>query len=707
MADVTGEDLLQSLGVAGVIGYVVLWVLLFIHCLRRKAFFPVFGHGRWTRLFWLVSFLFFNPLLTLLYGLFGVLASPKAKPSRKKTAFVSGMVALVAASGWILPLLPRGPVSLVRDPASGEMKRSSSHLLDLDVHAGSLGSNQNTSTATVVRGAGGRLACRHIQVVAESPGLLLDRVARHVQSGLAELPIVRKVDYFPAGTIPPVGSGAPDLVVALRAGEVRETRLPMYRHLRVALSVNSAPTRYAPNVDTDDELSPPILRFSSETSVEFRSTMWGVELLGARYGQESKSLGADIAKGLAQDLTKWRDEHGLLPEMPEAFRGVYREPVEFPFLEAYGAILAEAHSGLMTHNESVWRLADTGDIPGVLEGIEGELAPLGWVTEHRQIVSDAESHLRMAKETEMLLVHSHRAMSVPLGATTERFLVMRYEDRFDHDERMAALNSLVDGHASIEALLTFSESLREAGYTDALESRLRHAGTAEARLALAEILLDRDEKDQALAILDEARVLVPPMAPRPPLDEFKKLYERAGLELPEDLLFNRSLPDKALLKRVGYIDYDADKWPVERIVAPGEFITLHGNHKDGGTGRMWIRMQPVSGTAGACSMETTEQHMGASSHSWGYASLGPGDHLSQAATYQEHWLHDVDKPLILEVELLENGSFRFAITGGDEQLAMCPAPRDAGPQLRTIANYAIVYNSPAVAAAKKRWIHGK
>jgi hypothetical protein len=52
------------------IAYVLLWGGLLVACLRRRDFCPVFIDSRRTRQFWLVSFIFVNPLLTLLYLVF-------------------------------------------------------------------------------------------------------------------------------------------------------------------------------------------------------------------------------------------------------------------------------------------------------------------------------------------------------------------------------------------------------------------------------------------------------------------------------------------------------------------------------------------------------------------------------------------------------------------------------------------------------------
>jgi hypothetical protein len=73
-------------------GYLALWAVLLIHCLVKKRFFPVLGRGWGTKVFWLVTFIFRNPLLTLLYVIFGVFS--KADEANVHKIHVRGAICL-------------------------------------------------------------------------------------------------------------------------------------------------------------------------------------------------------------------------------------------------------------------------------------------------------------------------------------------------------------------------------------------------------------------------------------------------------------------------------------------------------------------------------------------------------------------------------------------------------------------------------------
>ena len=75
--------------------YLLVWLLLLVHCLKRKRFFPIFSDGVSTKVLWLVTFIFFNPLLTLLYIVFGVIPRPSVAPGKTLLGRISSVIALI------------------------------------------------------------------------------------------------------------------------------------------------------------------------------------------------------------------------------------------------------------------------------------------------------------------------------------------------------------------------------------------------------------------------------------------------------------------------------------------------------------------------------------------------------------------------------------------------------------------------------------
>jgi len=56
--------------------YLIVWSALLLHCLGRREFYPIIGRKWGTKIFWLLTFVFFNPLLSLIYIVFAVLFKP-------------------------------------------------------------------------------------------------------------------------------------------------------------------------------------------------------------------------------------------------------------------------------------------------------------------------------------------------------------------------------------------------------------------------------------------------------------------------------------------------------------------------------------------------------------------------------------------------------------------------------------------------------
>ena len=74
--------------------YLCVWSIFLIHCLQMKQLYPIFGYRRGTKIFWLMSFIFFNPLLSLIYLIFGVAIQPPKQMQQWKPKKIVPIIAL-------------------------------------------------------------------------------------------------------------------------------------------------------------------------------------------------------------------------------------------------------------------------------------------------------------------------------------------------------------------------------------------------------------------------------------------------------------------------------------------------------------------------------------------------------------------------------------------------------------------------------------
>jgi hypothetical protein len=119
--------------------YLVIWSALLIHCLLRRRFYPVFGTGWGTKVFWLLTFVFFDPLLTFLYFVFGFLLRPVKTGASNKPIDFGSVVAIIFVGfvlvcyEWPFTGYGAGPVVICSEsqepepsPSSEAMSRASS-----------------------------------------------------------------------------------------------------------------------------------------------------------------------------------------------------------------------------------------------------------------------------------------------------------------------------------------------------------------------------------------------------------------------------------------------------------------------------------------------------------------------------------------------------------------------------------------------------
>ena len=136
------------------IGYLVIWIILLLLCLRRRQFCPVIGDSAATRYFWLATFIFFNPVLTALYLIFGQIRSPRAKPNR----FTMPTVLTIAILGFFVNF--PGITHLWMQPFLG---RSADANPRFKAHLAAISSANNTTTSISTSSRGNdRLACGQV-----------------------------------------------------------------------------------------------------------------------------------------------------------------------------------------------------------------------------------------------------------------------------------------------------------------------------------------------------------------------------------------------------------------------------------------------------------------------------------------------------------------------------------------------------------------
>jgi hypothetical protein len=182
------------------IGYFVVWLVLLIACIRRREFCAVFSNSQRTRWFWLATFVFLNPLLTILYLIYGQFRSPQARPIH----IVRDVALVIILAGFFVNF--PGVTHLWMQPFLGRSARAvpgaaEAHLAVIEARNDTNSSNSTSSSDN------SRLACRHLAVILEGGSPLLHRVGSELVEQLKTIPAVESVDLQPDGK-PPISSFA-------------------------------------------------------------------------------------------------------------------------------------------------------------------------------------------------------------------------------------------------------------------------------------------------------------------------------------------------------------------------------------------------------------------------------------------------------------------------------------------------------------------
>ncbi|MFH1716254.1 MAG: PLD nuclease N-terminal domain-containing protein [Planctomycetota bacterium] len=500
--------------------YLIVWSVLLVNCLLRRQFYPILGRGWGTKVLWLLTFVFFNPLLTLLYLAFGFLLRPaKGQEQGPSISFASVVAIGCIAVVLVLFELPAGgydagPVVLLSESCPKEPNEPSGSFHGLEAHAGIIRAKNNVQTlSSTAAGGGGRVSVCNIMLICQNSHRLLDRATREFQKSLVKLPYVDKVTYYPVGTKPEPGGLLPDVFVTIDMPKFSERILLRSRHVRATIKWQASTSILGGPSHSVGADTPPVVQFNIESQLDHESRMVGVESRRARYKLEANNIAGEMAKSISKQLENLLDKHGRLPATPETFNGTYHEPPELPFLKAGSVEQIISGSGLLANNHTVWRLVEGREADEALRAYRDELKTLGWTEEGL----DKDS-LRMRKENEHIYVYHPRSRDpqttamvwsksdTPVSGTP---MVVHYESYLSGEQMRKAMGDLLDSEVQFETLLVFEKYLRAPEQRERLKSIIERSPvcTLSGYLVLANFWADGGEMEKGRDALLHARAM--------------------------------------------------------------------------------------------------------------------------------------------------------------------------------------------------------
>jgi hypothetical protein len=591
--------------------YLVIWSALLIHCLIQRRFYPVLGTRWGTKIFWLLTFVFLNPLLTFLYLVFGFLLQPakKAPPGRPiglgSPAAIAFVAFVLAFFEWPFGDHGREPVILQDDeqrtmenkpgvtgPASALARIGGGTLPWGQAHVARVKAKNGVQTfGSTSAESDDRVSLRNIVLVCRSPHPLLDRAIRQFQKILIGLADVETVAYYPYGAWPELGGVLPDVFITLDMLELREKMFLCNRHLGAVIQWEVSNTLFPGPAQTNHDNSPPTVAFYMESRLDHDSTMMGIESPRSTYKVEAESIAAEMAKSVSKQFASLLDKYGLMPQVPAALYGTYREPPELPFLKDNSAERLICASGLFKDNQSIWRFAEQRKTDEALAAYRDQLQAAGW-----QAGALAKDYLQMQKENEHIYIFRDRRRDSAAdgaepggsGRPSSNTMIARYESSFAGGRIQEAMDTLLTSQTQTKTLLAFERCFRTPEQAERLRTAIEAGplGSLDGFLAMGRYWADRGQMDKAKESLMRARA----MQRAEKQHNAKSGTIRALAKKFGDQSLAETPVSEQVFRDVGFVDAEQISGPLEIERALDEPVLLY-RRLDGGrlhTVALWV-----------------------------------------------------------------------------------------------------------------------
>jgi hypothetical protein len=642
--------------------YIVLWAALLIHCVLKRRFYPIFGRGLGTKVFWLFTFAFMNPLLTVLYLIFGVIfkAGEVEAKGIRAGGILSILLVLVTLGVFELPSL-KGQKTEVSVVHNGQEKKKDG---GFQGHVGILEANNNHSTMTSSTQSGNaRFYAKSIVIRSKNDHLLIDKVCRFMQENIVKLPYVEEVAYCPVGAEMNNLQSHADIMIVVDARKINESGIGINHKLEAEISCFAGTEPVEKFSHSHYSNSPPLVRFSMNNKLKHSSTFKGIESSKAKYKQQSENIGKQFVEAITKQFDKWIEEHGLLPELPEYMYSREVTEVGYEFLK--DAKLIYHGGGLMRNYRAVWSYEDERENAEAFREVRDILREHGW---HGGDYLDKESehkieYFTMSKDYDHIEIFRMRGRSDSGGIVfgdkegldKKLQIAVEYLSLFTREQINDVLGKLFASEAALETKLIFEkynsdESVKQLLF-DAVESQ--QIKTMGGYLLIGRYYANRGEMGKATEALITARVMSrAKMKHGPASNEIKSLAKKIG-----DESLAKAEIGIEYYQRAGFIDISTvyDGVVYERSVdEPLMFYTVQADEE--GFEKIDIktvvtRISKAIGTEGQYEVEIISKRNNGSSWEQGG--------LSGSITLHDSLDHN--KSFRLDVERLDGERFKLTV----------------------------------------------
>ena len=330
--------------------YLCIWAILLIHCLTTKRLYPIFGNGWSTKIFWLFTFVFFNPLLSLLY-IFCLLCAikrntgPRAHdPGKNKEnvnnhgkrlkikaaipvfAFVYTCVVLILFE--IPRTTPKIQPFVVLSKTNKNSIIKEKALLKRGLNLGIVDAKNKIQTVSSDSASEGmKMSLRNIVLICKNKSDFLERTALKMQQNLLKLPYVKSVSYYSSGFQPEPEDNPSDVYIILEMPELIEDTFILNRKMQVKINcaASNSISEILPDSTEKSSLGPKIT-FEIKSEIQHISSAWCIECPGTEYEHEVKNVSSELTKAIKKQFDNLLNKY---EELPEILYGSHIESQDF------------------------------------------------------------------------------------------------------------------------------------------------------------------------------------------------------------------------------------------------------------------------------------------------------------------------------------------------------------------------------------------
>ena len=328
--------------------YLCVWAILLIHCLRSKRLYPIFGTGLGTKAFWLFTFAFFNPLLSLLYILciFCPLINKKWNEShnRNKEAqikkfrlaaiplFVFTYTCIVLILFEVPRTTPRNPSSVVLNKTTRTSSVLDRSFLKSGANIGFIEAKNKIQTVSSNSASDDmKVNLRNIMLTSKNNNHFLEMVVLKMQKDLAKLPYVDSVSYYFSGRQPEMDAVKPDVVITFDMPELIEDKFILSRQMQV--KINCTASSYVSEIPgtAGNASSGQAVPIKIKSELQHTGTSLCIECPGTEYEQEAKNISRKLSEAFEKQFDNLLDKYGEMPELTKTLYDSYTNPAELKY----------------------------------------------------------------------------------------------------------------------------------------------------------------------------------------------------------------------------------------------------------------------------------------------------------------------------------------------------------------------------------------